>query len=461
MVRGKWDRGSGPVVEETMEFLDDRDIGRIIGRAGCNIKELQSGGGVSINVPKKKEDDDKDDGEPKIVRLRGTKECVARTKDAINGVLMGGEPRDVFAEIDGAVILKNIDPISLSALVKMKGDLERENKVEIEIEARSCRIWAETREKGVEVKTKIEEALEDLTTVDSLKVPVPSNIVNQVINDTALRQLQDSSGMTASVAKDDSGTFIRLSGLQGVIDEGARIIKQLSGGEGAEFLAILPGMITNCYGDKRQNLDRDLHMCANKCSAEIDVQPARVNFMGDKEAVSACRAELQLLLKFYFPENCETIPIPNKSVDYIAGEDDRELMRLQSGGCNVSLDRKNASIWICGNTRGVENARNRIRKTLEMWEKTNQSMELHNKGQAYAIIGQGGMTIREIQNSTGAKVEVDTMALMVSISGKSEEQVRQAQLRVEGILGKHGEDHSYGGKGGGYGGGGGGGRRRW
>jgi len=251
----------GPTVEDTIE-LDGRDIGRLIGRGGCNIKELQTGSGCSINVPRKEDDDDINELRP--VRLRGTKESVIRAKDAINGVIMGSEPGDVFAEIDGAVIIKNIDPMSLSALVKMKEDVEKEHSVQIELEARSCRIWAPSRDVGIKCKEAIEEALEDLTTVNTQSVPVPANIVNQVINDTALRQLQDASGMTATVGKDDTGTVIRLTGLQGVIDEATRLIKQLCGGEGAEFLALMPGMVTDCTGQKKQDLDRDMWMCAQK-----------------------------------------------------------------------------------------------------------------------------------------------------------------------------------------------------
>lgn len=43
--------------------------------------------------------------------------------------------------------------------------------------------------------------MEDITTVDTLTVSVPANIVNQVINDSALRQLQDQTGLTANAAQ--------------------------------------------------------------------------------------------------------------------------------------------------------------------------------------------------------------------------------------------------------------------
>lgn len=418
-------------MEETIE-LDGRDIGRIIGRGGCNIKEIQAGSKCRIDVPRQKDDDDINELRP--VKLRGTKEQVQRAKDVINGVIMGTDPGDAFAEIDGAVLIKNVDPISLSALVKMKDEIGAAHKAKIELEARSCRIWAQTPAEGIKCKAAIEEALEDLTTVNTIAVAVPGNIINQVVNDTALRQLQDSSGMTATVSKDDSGTCIKLTGLQGVLDEAKRLIIQLSGGEGADFIALMPGLISDTFGQKRQDLDRDMWTCGSNYGVELDVQPARINFKGEKEAVSTCRAELQQLIKFYFPDNCDAISVPAASVDYIAGEEDRELMRLQTGGCTVSLDRKNASIWLCGNPKAVENTRTRIRGTLDRWEETNQCMILPSKAQAFAIIGTQGATIRNIQSQTGATVKVDTNNLTVTISGKTKEQVRQAQLYVQQAL---------------------------
>eukprot|EP00913_Durusdinium_trenchii_P017229 g16201.t1 len=49
---------------------------------------------------------DNDDPALRKVIIQGTKEQIARCKEAINGVLMGEEPKDVLAQLDGAVLIK-------------------------------------------------------------------------------------------------------------------------------------------------------------------------------------------------------------------------------------------------------------------------------------------------------------------------------------------------------------------
>ncbi|CAK0827098.1 unnamed protein product, partial [Prorocentrum cordatum] len=144
---------------------------------------------------------------------------------------------------------------------------------------------------------------------------------------------------------------------------------------------------------------------------------------------------------------CEVIHLPPESVDWIAGEDDRELMRLQSAGAVVSLDRSMATMWCCGNPRSVEQVRNRIRNSLNRWERERVCITLQSKSQALAVIGSGGSTIRELQSSTQTRIAVDTDNLTIVIAGR-EESVRDAKARVMALIGGAG-----GGKGGGGGGG--------
>merc|ERR1719245_1339014 len=106
-------------------------------------------------------------------------------------------------------------------LAKNKDALEEEFKVTLDLDTRVARIWPKdgNQETAIAAKENIEDKLEDITTVDTLTVPVPGHLVNQVINDSALRQLQDQTGLTANVCKNDEGTGIRLTGLAGAIEE--------------------------------------------------------------------------------------------------------------------------------------------------------------------------------------------------------------------------------------------------
>merc|ERR1719282_913613 len=205
--------------------------------------------------------------------------------------------------------------------------------------------------------------MQDITTVDTCTVSVPAHLVNQVINDSALRQLQDQTGLTANVCKNDEGTGIRLTGLAGAIEEAKQLIERRNQGEGAEFLSLMPGLFSRMPPHKWKTFQDDLQTLTQNSGAIIDIAQGsnRADFQGGPAEVKHAKMELQKILNFYFPQECDVIDLPPESVDWIAGEDDRELMRLQSGGAVVSLDRGAASMWLCGNPRSVEMMRNRIR----------------------------------------------------------------------------------------------------
>ncbi|CAL1171468.1 unnamed protein product [Cladocopium goreaui] len=438
---------------ETEEMdVDDRDIGRIVGRGGCNIRDLQEGTKCKIITPNKRGDND--DPSLRKVIIQGTKEQIARCKEAINGVLMGEEPKDVLAQLDGAVLIKNIEPMSMGHLAKIKARIEQDMNVRIELDARSARIWSKDNDhdKAIDAKEKIEEEMEDITTVDTLTVSVPANIVNQVINDSALRQLQDQTGLTANVCKNDQGTGIRLTGLSGAIQEAKALIERRSTGEGAEFLALMPGLFAKLQPKAYSDFQRDLSFLMQNTGAQVTIAEGsnRADFRGGPDEVRHAKSKLQKILHFYFPQECDTIELPPESVDWVAGDDDRELMRLQNAGAVIALDRAAATMWMCGNPRSVEQVRNRIRNSLQRWDREHAVIKLHSRESGWAIIGKGGSTIRELQTSTQARIDVDPDNQRVTISGK-EDSVREAKARIMEILGSRGG--GWGGGGGGWGGG--------
>eukprot|EP00928_Gymnodinium_smaydae_P087969 TRINITY_DN72131_c0_g1_i1.p1 TRINITY_DN72131_c0_g1~~TRINITY_DN72131_c0_g1_i1.p1 ORF type:complete len:603 (-),score=107.51 TRINITY_DN72131_c0_g1_i1:270-2078(-) len=441
--------GGGPRVEDSIE-VDDRDMGRLIGKGGSSIRDLQDGTGCRIVTPNRKQDGE----EPgmRTVKIIGPEEQVKKCKEAISGVLCGDEPKDVLAEIEGAVSMKNVDPICMGHLAKVKSDLEQKHSIVLELDARSARIWSNdgNRESALAAKEHIEDALEDLIQVDTVTVPVPSHLVNQAINDSALRQLQDQTGLTANVSKTDEGTGIRLTGLAGAIAEAKLIIEKRAAGEGAEFLALTPGLFSRMPPHQWNDLQRDVGFLMQNSGAEVEIMQGsnRANFRGSSEAVSYAKSEMMKILHFYFPQECDAIELPPETVDWIAGEDDRELMRLQTAGAVAALDRAMATMWICGNPRSVEQVRNRVRNSLARWDREHVVIRVHSKGQCFAVIGTGGSTIRELQKDTGARIDVNPDSLTITISGR-EENVVQAKSRVKQITERSGDWSDKGSKGGG------------
>jgi len=436
---------NGPREEDSVE-VDDRDMGRLIGKGGSTIRDLQDGTGCRIITPNRKGPNE----EPGMnaVKLLGTKDQISRCKDAISGVLMGDEAKDVLAEIDGAVLLKNIDPMSMGHLARNKAQIEEEKGITLDLDAKTARIWSKdgNREKALEAKEYIEDCVADLTTVDTITVAVPAHMVNQVINDSALRQLQDQTGMTANVKKDDEGTGIRCTGLAGAIEEAQKIIEQRVQGEGAAFLALMPGLFSRMTPKAWADLQGDMGYLQQNSGAMVELEKGsnRANFHGTPEAVRYAKREMQKILNFYFPQECCTLDLPPESVEWIAGDDDRELMRLQSGGAIAALDREAAEMWVCGNPRSVEQVRNRIRNSLERWDKEHAVINVSSKNQCFAIIGSGGSVIRELQSATGARISVDPDSCRVTLAGR-EESVRDAKNRIMEIIGRSGGGGKEGG----------------
>ena len=59
----------------------------------------------------------------------------------------------------------------------------------------------------------------------------------------------------------------------------------------------------------------------------------------------------------------------------------------------MTLDRKQAFLWLCGETRGIEQVRGRVRNLLKRWETETAEIELSNKNQCWMILGKGGDTV--------------------------------------------------------------------
>lgn len=350
-------------VEEVME-VDDRDLGRLVGRGGATVRELQAGTGCHIEVPRSRQDDE----EPKLqpVKLRGTSSQVASAREAVERVLMGSNPADALAEVRGAAVLRNVDPVSMAHLAQQRASLEAAHGVRLELDASSVRVWgteAGAPEAIGSAKAAVEELLQETTVMESAAVAVPAGLpVGRVINDAALRQLQDQTGLTVSVAKTDRGLELQLRGLAGAVREGQRLVEPLCRGEGVSYVPLLPGLLSRQPPLAAAALQRDLAELQRRSGATVELRTdgSRVDITGSKGAVAAAKRELYEILCYHFPRECALVRVPHSAVYFVAGQDDRELMRLQGGGVLVSLDRDAAELWLCGEAQAVASARTSI-----------------------------------------------------------------------------------------------------
>ncbi|CAD7973388.1 unnamed protein product [Amoebophrya sp. A25] len=463
---------AAPLGEDGTELTfecSSRDVGRIIGTKGTNIRGLEHGAHpCRIKTPAKNEQSGGDqNGGALMVVVRitgGTRELRQRCKEAIDAVLMGSDPSDVYAEMDGAAVMRNLDPVVLNFLGKRKKDLERKHKVRLELEAKSLRIWStgqggggsssSSSKRGADragdpksvmseeveaAKAAIEHEIDELQTSDTIVVRVPADRVGSIINHTSLRQLQDSSHIQCMVTKDDQGTGIRLVGLKGAIEEGRSCIEKLMGGEGADFLSFFPGLLSKMSKQADGDFRRDVRSMAEWCQVAVDIEPSRLTFAGSSENVDYAKREGMKILGYYFPQNCCRVDLEYDSVDYIAGEDDRNLMRLQQMGASVALDRTACYVWVTALLpRNVDAVRKRVEDLQTAWGELFQVVTVRDRGDISKILGNQGAIARQIQDETGAKLEVDRRELKIRITGNTKESVQKARSQVLAKLGAGG-----------------------
>ena len=150
---------------------------------------------------------------------------------------------------------------------------------------------------------------------------------------------------------------------------GRTCIEKLTEGEGADFLSFFPGLLGKMNKKMDGEFKNDIHSMAEWCNVAVQIEPSRITFAeADTESVDYAKQEAIKILGFYFPQNTGRVDLEYDSVDYIAGEDDRNLMRLQQMGASVTLDRKGCYVWISALLpRNVDAVRKRVEDLQKTW----------------------------------------------------------------------------------------------
>ena len=83
----------------------------------------------------------------------------------------------------------------------------------------------------------------------------------------------------------------------------------------------------------------DLEICGSKFGVRLSVNECekRFEFVGDAPACRQCKAEVQQIMCYYFPDCTVVLPVESESLEYIADADGRGLGSLQSQDVIVDL----------------------------------------------------------------------------------------------------------------------------
>ena len=167
-----------------------------------------------------------------------------------------------------------------------------------------------------------------------------------------------------------------------------------------------------------------------------------------------------------------TLPITADMVGRIIGRGGETIRRLQDeSGARIQVERDQGQVRIRGNPGAVEMAQRLVQEVIQtapgllggpgggggyggggggggMLALAGASATVQTMGQEGRIIGRGGETIRELQQRTGCRVQIDRNANVVNITGPSQAAVDGCAREVQDLV-QSGRDGPRGGGGGG------------
>eukprot|EP01056_Protomagalhaensia_sp_Gyna25_P004175 Protomagalhaensia_sp_Gyna_25__4174@NODE_378_length_3652_cov_249_470246_g289_i0_p1_GENE_NODE_378_length_3652_cov_249_470246_g289_i0NODE_378_length_3652_cov_249_470246_g289_i0_p1_ORF_typecomplete_len524_score78_37KH_1/PF00013_29/7_8e11KH_1/PF00013_29/24KH_1/PF00013_29/4_1e02KH_1/PF00013_29/4_1e06SLS/PF14611_6/5_1e09SLS/PF14611_6/4_8SLS/PF14611_6/2_9e03KH_2/PF07650_17/0_025KH_2/PF07650_17/0_38KH_4/PF13083_6/0_16KH_4/PF13083_6/5_9e02KH_4/PF13083_6/1_5KH_5/PF13184_6/2_3KH_5/PF13184_6/47CoiA/PF06054_1 len=396
---------------QTTVPIPPEDVGKIIGRGGSHIRELEATYGVSLRLANN------------TLSIGGPPDNVAQAKHAVERIVGGG----------GICILKDLDEKSLHSLLGVEEYLhELQNRFDCYIEIGQRNIIIESNQGSAQnaehVQRLLQQKLQELTELMALSVPVwDPTLLSEIFNDAALNVLKDRTNLQVEVTKDDSGTGISLNGSRASVVEAQEIIQAILAGEGRQaILPVLQGfmmdlddqLMLDFQADVRDNIERPYQVqvkytiSGNRFELQSDID--------DPSRLKQCIRILQEILIYYFPENCGLFFVtPLQAMDWICGRDDNQLIRLQGRESVISAEKIEGYIWVCASDRQMVNIMNRLEKSLTDWTDTNCIIPLENPKIAGWIIGPGGENLRELQNQTGAIITADGECSVVATRSSS------------------------------------------
>eukprot|EP01055_Gregarina_sp_Pseudo9_P001198 Gregarina_sp_Pseudo_9__1197@NODE_178_length_3812_cov_31_438113_g164_i0_p1_GENE_NODE_178_length_3812_cov_31_438113_g164_i0NODE_178_length_3812_cov_31_438113_g164_i0_p1_ORF_typecomplete_len480_score42_09KH_1/PF00013_29/3_3e13KH_1/PF00013_29/81KH_1/PF00013_29/4_1e02KH_1/PF00013_29/8_9e10SLS/PF14611_6/9_5e05SLS/PF14611_6/4_6SLS/PF14611_6/0_29KH_2/PF07650_17/0_036KH_2/PF07650_17/1_3e04KH_2/PF07650_17/0_07KH_4/PF13083_6/0_024KH_4/PF13083_6/5_5e03KH_4/PF13083_6/6_7e03KH_4/PF13083_6/49KH_5/PF13184_6/1_6 len=417
--------------QSTLE-IPPEDVGKIIGRGGSHIRELEAMYGASLRI------------RGTTLHISGPPECVQAARKGIQRLVGGG----------GVFILKDLDEKSLHSLLSVSDYLDQlQNQYDcyIEIGQRDIIIESarEVPEDAEKVQSLLQQKILELTELMTVAIAVwDTSLLSDVFNDAALTVLKDRTNLQMDIMKDDAGTGINLSGSRAAVLEAQEIIQGILAGEGRQaILPVLPGFLLDLDPALFEDLQQDIcdHI-ERRFNVEVKytINGNRFELAGAYESPEMMQDPIRILqeiLIYYFPENCGLFFVrPIQAMDWICGRDDNQLVRLQGRECVISADKGLGIIWVCATDRQMTHVMSRLEKSLTDWKQTNFVIPLENPKIAGWIIGPGGEKLRQLQNETGATISCDDA--LVHIKGASEVEVEAARRAVQNVIAAW-HDRSY------------------
>lgn len=166
---------------------------------------------------------------------------------------------------------------------------------------------------------------------------------------------------------------------------------------------------------------------------EVDCDTGTVAVSGTAEQVAAAKKMIHVAIH---GEAQETIELGKNGRFLVIGKEGATVKKLQlETGAKFDIVKDKSILKISGSKEAVEMAGNMVRKLLD--DNNFVITQLLPDSKIGAVVGKGGTTIRQIQDSTGARLETekdeDLQSVLLKIIG-TKEQVAAAKEQVDKCL---------------------------
>lgn len=173
---------------------------------------------------------------------------------------------------------------------------------------------------------------------------------------------------------------------------------------------------------------------SQKFNVRVDLTPGATQAVIEGENINTAKEELELILQYYFNQNCAVLDIPIAAIPEICGEKDEKLVRFQNLQIQVTVDRVAGRLWICGLAKPADTAYKKFTSDIERWKSHNTEIPILESRHAGMLVGPRGENLRRMQEETGATITVKSLndgSQAVHITGTTPEITQKGTKAVE------------------------------
>ena len=418
--------------------IPESAISEIIGKKGANVQKLTSTTGAYIDLLRPGDEKHPDSkSKDHIVRIRGNTDAVAQAFVSIQAIVGVMENGEMVVAPHHMVMLAKQKSLKLARI---------QEKLHVEIlldsEAGTVQFQGGDTDSHNKAKSEVKALLQFFFPKEFSRVALKPEVFAATFprgeTGSKLAELaEDSNGASFEldrsqcvvfVTGDETQVDLAVVKLKALEEEYRRRVREVKIPLSAVQTVIGKG------GKQIQKLERE-----SKCKYDIvrGQAGATVRITGNPEALSTAASAVQAIVDQYNKENVEMTFDPD-AAGIIIGSKGATIRRLQDeSGARVNLtDKGSGVLTLQGKADAIEKAKSLIKTLLEengfADDVETIDIEVHPQD-IPSIIGRQGVTIREIESKSGARVKANSAEGRVSIRGRPI-QVEMAQGAIKDIL---------------------------